>query len=137
MTLLIVPAGRVLETPPGLSYHTPRIPSSTNMSSGQPSLHQPRRWTPMPDSHTPTLNYLPLVWRGNRVSDINEKSRQAKDYRQSGNLEAAEKCYREALSGYERLLSPTHQTALDYLMSLQRFMLNKARCHRRTRSLIG
>jgi hypothetical protein len=82
------------------------------MTPTNPNIPDRQQWTPFPDPHTPFQNYVPLVWRGKRVEDLPAMSQEASDVEQSGDMELAERKYREALSAYEHMLSPTHKDTL-------------------------
>jgi hypothetical protein len=115
-----------MQTPTGLKYFTPsghaRAPTPQFPSS---STNQ--QWTPLLNSSTPFPNYLPLLWQGNRVEDIVKIIGEANEYEQSLDIVTAERKYREALSGYERLLSPTHDKTLQLAYQFAEFYAKQDR----------
>ncbi|KAF1952994.1 hypothetical protein CC80DRAFT_596144 [Byssothecium circinans] len=120
-------ANEPLETPTGLKYNTPPGHDASAATPNLSNLLARQQWTPFPDPHTPFQNYLPLVWQGKRVEDITALSREASNLEQSGDMELAERKYREALSGYERLLSPTHNDTLHLGYQLAGFYAKQNR----------
>jgi len=116
-----------MQTPTGLKYHTPPGHTAKDPTPDLSNPIHPRLWTPLSDVRTPFPSYLPLVWRGNRFDDVAAMSREAKECEQLGNMETAERKYREALSGYERLLSPTHHDTLELGYQLAGFYAKQNR----------
>jgi len=53
------------------------------------------------------------MWRGYRAEDIVNLIEQGEEYERSHDVTMAESKYREALSAYEHLLSPTHHRTLE------------------------
>ena len=116
-----------METPTGLKYYTPPGNTAKDPTPDLPNAIPPGLWTPLSGPKTPGPNYIPLLWRGNTRSDIEALSREAKEYEQLGNAEAAERKYREALSGYERLVSPTHHDTMELGYQLAQFYAKRDR----------
>lgn len=116
-----------LQTPAGLTYYTP--PGNPGNITAPEYSRNPlqRSWTPLTDAHTPFPSYLPLVWRGNRLDDFTAMFREASECVEAGDLYTAERKYREALAGYERLLSPTHDETLELGYQVADFYARQSR----------
>jgi hypothetical protein len=116
-----------MQTPTELKYHIPpsyyaAVPTPNYLTS---SLGQ--QWTPLLHPSTPFPNYLTLLWRGNRVEDILNIIEEADGYEKALDMTLAEEKYREALSEYQRLLSPTHHDTLELAYRLARFYAQQDR----------
>ncbi|KAH6723046.1 hypothetical protein BKA61DRAFT_585756 [Leptodontidium sp. MPI-SDFR-AT-0119] len=109
-------------TPNGLTWSTPArfdsIPSPfhTNTISPHSSANLPPPSTPAPETHLPPTYNFRMNWKGYSRADLENLAIQARELKDSGNLEAAEEKYREALSGLEYILSATndHTIAVGY-----------------------
>ncbi|KAF8244241.1 hypothetical protein K440DRAFT_22746 [Wilcoxina mikolae CBS 423.85] len=101
-------------TPHDITYETPRAvpPSPGNVRSPEgPSAPRPAdRWTPMPSSSNAQLHFLQSAWNGrSSLAEIQAIKREAHQLNLEGEVQGAEKRFREALAGFENLLSPTHE----------------------------
>jgi tetratricopeptide (TPR) repeat protein len=98
-----------MSTPTDIAYSTPHDSQTTLRStlSPDPPMIQAAAWTSSP-SKLPTVHYLRLVWNGHTRSDIENIYREAQLLERTGKPEDAELKLREALTGLENLLTPTH-----------------------------
>ena len=96
------------------------------MASSPPSTRGPGqnggtgvRWTPVPSPHRPPFHCLPPTFNNHTLADFETIGRQAQQYESEGETAMAEEMYREALSGFENILSPTHEhtNALAYQLA--------------------
>ncbi|KAN0068745.1 hypothetical protein V8E54_012914 [Elaphomyces granulatus] len=99
-------------TPGDIVAVTPqKVSSSPQASSASPS-NRPgipiEKWTPMPSSSRTRLGFLDVTWNGQSLAVVGDKIQEAQSHEQNGELEDAERRYREALAALENLLSPTH-----------------------------
>ncbi|OCL02006.1 hypothetical protein AOQ84DRAFT_274378, partial [Glonium stellatum] len=110
-----------VDTPYDITYRTPQnvptSPYSTCLSKEGSSPTQ--KWTPIPRASKSELCFLQLTWNGHSLPDIEVIKRDARRLDYEGDVENAEKRYREALAGLENLLSPTHAdtNALAYQLA--------------------
>jgi tetratricopeptide (TPR) repeat protein len=98
-------------TPSDITYSTPHTGEQTQgdvISPGHSTL-PPAPWIPSSSSQIPQVHYLQLVWNGHTRSDIENIYREAQVLERTGKSEDAESKLREALSGLENLLTPTHE----------------------------
>ena len=77
------------------------------------------RWTPVPSPHRPQSHCLPPTFNNHTLADFETIGRQAQQYESEGETDMAEEMYREALAGFENILSPTHEhtNALAYQLA--------------------
>jgi tetratricopeptide (TPR) repeat protein len=62
----------------------------------------------MPSPSRTQLGFLNVTWNGQSLAVVEDKIQDAQSHEQNGELEDAERRYREALATLENLLSPTH-----------------------------
>lgn len=77
------------------------------------------RWTPVPSPHRPQSHLLPPTFNNHTLADFEAIRRQAQQHESDGETDMAEDMYREALAGFENILSPTHEhtNALAYQLA--------------------
>ena len=94
-----------------LSPPTPRGPGQ---SSGTGV-----KWTPVASPHRPQSRCLPPTFNNHTLADFEAIERQAQQHESEGETDLAEEMYREALAGFENILSPTHEhtNALAYQLA--------------------
>jgi tetratricopeptide (TPR) repeat protein len=101
-----------MQTPAGLSYGTPG-PLTAMTTSPMPGSALNQLRTPILEPSTSFPSFAPSLLWGTRVEDIEEMVKEAELYVQSRNETMAEAKYREALSGYEKLLPSTDDRTLE------------------------
>jgi tetratricopeptide (TPR) repeat protein len=119
--------------PVGLTYSTP------SQFEVVPSPYYPEPFTPRPpdetnsksdpvfDSELNKILPLRLTWNGYKLGDLEEMTREAGSLSEIGNLEAAEHKFREALFGFEGLLTPTHEKSISAAYELADFYAKNLR----------
>ena len=77
------------------------------------------RWTPAPSPHRPQVHCLPPTFNNHTLADFETIEREAQQLESKGDIDIAEEVYREALAGFENILSPTHEhtNALAYQLA--------------------
>jgi tetratricopeptide (TPR) repeat protein len=104
-----------------MKYSTPRNdpPPPPSTESPPTSSHQDR-WTPAPTPHVRRPHQLVLIWDGRTKADFEALYQEAQAQERLGIVEDAEKMFREALAGFENLLSATHEdtNAAAYRLAL-------------------
>ncbi len=77
------------------------------------------RWTPVASPHRPQSHYLPPTFNNHTLADFETIERQAQQHEIEGEIDIAEEMYREALAGFENILSSTHEhtNALAYQLA--------------------
>jgi len=115
-----------METPAGIVYSTPfAMTFSPKMSKAPPSKCNP---TAVASADAPRHNdNLYLVWNGHTKADFEAMHKQAHELDRSGKVEDAEAKFREALEGFEHVLSPTHDETNTVAYHLAEFLANQAR----------
>jgi tetratricopeptide (TPR) repeat protein len=68
-----------------------------------------------------------LIWNGQTKAEFEAMHRQAHELDRAGNIEDAEAKFREALEGFEHLLSPTHEETNVVAYHLAEFLANQSR----------
>ncbi|KAI9851900.1 MAG: hypothetical protein M1824_002450 [Vezdaea acicularis] len=101
-----------------LSHHVSQSPRNVHSPNGSDVLAG--RWTPAPSSGKSQLHFLQSNWNGHTLAEIEAIKREAHRLDCERDDENAEKRYREALAGFENLLSPTHENtnAVAYQLSI-------------------
>jgi tetratricopeptide (TPR) repeat protein len=103
-----------------MRYTTPRddVTSPLYVASSEVSAQQPR-WTPAPSSNAQRPHQLKLIWNGFTRADFEAMFQEAQQLERLARIEDAEVKFREALSGFENLLSATHKvtTAVAYRLA--------------------
>ncbi|CZR60682.1 uncharacterized protein PAC_10578 [Phialocephala subalpina] len=115
-------------TPSDIIYSTPRNDATSPLfitSPEMPALQQtsaePPRWAPLPASNTPHPHQLNLLWNGHSKTDFEAVYHEAQKLERLVRIEDAENKYREALSGFENLLSSTHKDTTTVAYRLASF----------------
>ena len=77
------------------------------------------RWTPVPSPHRSQKYCLPPTFNNRTLADFEAIGHQARQHEREGETDVAEEMYREALAGFENILSPTHEhtNALAYQLA--------------------
>ncbi|KAI9663728.1 MAG: hypothetical protein M1821_007218 [Bathelium mastoideum] len=70
---------------------------------------------------TPNTNALQMVWRGKARADFQATFEQAQQLHRSRHLTEAEVMYREALSGFDRLVTVSHEETMTVAYTLAQF----------------
>lgn len=98
------------DTPYDITYRTPHYVSSSPYITHIPENYDgpAEKWTPVLSTSKPELGFLQLTWNGHSLPDIEATKIDAHRLDCEGDVESAERRYREALAGFEHLLSPTH-----------------------------
>ena len=77
------------------------------------------RWTPVPSPNRPQHYCLPPTFNNHTLADFEAIGHRARQHESEGETDMAEEMYREALAGFENILSPTHEhtNALAYQLA--------------------
>jgi hypothetical protein len=109
-------------TPHDITYKTPQAvpPSPGNVRSPKGPSAPADRWTPAPSTSNPQLHFLQSTWNGHSLAEIEAIKHEAHQLNLEGKVHDAEKRFREALAGFENLLSPTHEytNAVGYALAI-------------------
>ena len=82
------------------------------------------RWTPVPSPHRPQHYCLPPTFNNHTLADFEAIEHQARQHESEGETDTAEDMYREALAGFENILSPTHEHTIALAYQLASFYAN-------------
>lgn len=103
-----------------MNYTTPRNDDTSLLNAILPEKHAPQSgWTATSRSNTQHLHQLKLMWNGRTKTDLEATYREAQELERLAMIGDAEKKFREALDGFEYLLSATHNdtTAVAYRLA--------------------
>lgn len=104
-----------MTTPPEVSYSTPgKVPMPTTKDSSA-------RWTPSQKFQATKPTFFYLKWDGKSKADLEYIYGLAQGFARIGKAEEAEDGYLQTLSGYEALLSPTHEETVEVAYELAEF----------------
>ena len=82
------------------------------------------RWTSVPSPHRPQYHSLPPTFNNHTLADFETIGLQARQHESEGETDMAEEMYREALAGFENILSPTHEHTKALAYQLASFYAN-------------
>ena len=82
------------------------------------------RWTPVSSPQRQQSRCIPPTFNNHTLADFETIGRQAQQYESEGETDMAEDMYREALAGFENILSPTHEHTNDLAYQLASFYAN-------------
>lgn len=101
-------------TPVGLKYGVPLRHSPSRLHPSSPLIPTifPGREISLPPRNSPQLHHIRLNWRGHSMLEFEAMGREAEQAQRVGDMELAEKKYKDALDGLQNLLSPTHEKTL-------------------------
>ncbi len=80
--------------------------------------------TPVPSPHRPQYHCLPPTFNNHTLADFETIGRQARQHESEVETDMAEEMYREALAGFENILSPTHEHTKALAYQLASFYAN-------------
>ncbi|KAF2232528.1 hypothetical protein EV356DRAFT_534460 [Viridothelium virens] len=111
-------------TPIDVKWRTPSLKSPLldgQMMSNDNNVPSFSRWTPAPFPHSPHVNTLQLVWRGKTRADLQAIFEEAKQLQHGRYLVEAEARYREALSGFDRLITISNEETIGAAYAVAEF----------------
>jgi tetratricopeptide (TPR) repeat protein len=93
-----------------MKYTTPRNDDTSPLNIVLPEMPAPQSgWTAASRSNTQHLHQLKLKWNGRTKTDLEAIFQEAQELERLAMIGDAEKKFREALDGFEYLLSATHE----------------------------